>query len=179
MKTVATSRRRGAALLLGLAAASLSLTACSVTSPQTTQLRYAPADGVEMDGEALMARDVLLVSHGKGAPAVVSGTLVNTGKEPLTVTVNVAGQPVGEVTVEPGSTARLDGTAADGTPGERLVVDALETAAGEHVEVRLQAGSETLGASAPVLLPQGPYADFADDAGGEVEPRTEEPAADH
>lgn len=177
MKTVASSRRRHVALV-GAFVAALGLSACSVTSPQTTMLNYAPADGVEMSGESLEARDILLVSHGNGAPAVLSGTLVNTGTEPLTVAVSVAGQPVGEVTVEPQSTARLDGVGADGSAGERTKVEALETPAGVHVEVRLQASGETLAANAPVLLPQGPYADFADDAGGTVEPPAQE-EADH
>lgn len=180
MKTAATSRPRRAALVGALAVGTLALSACAVNSPQTTQLRYAPADGIEMDGEALDARDVFVVSQGNGAPGVVSGALYNSGAEPLTVTVTVAGQPAGEVTVEPGTTVRLDGVAADGTPGERTVVDAIETPAGEGVEVLMQGGGETLSGRVPVLLPQGPYADYADDAGGTVEPPpTEEGSADH
>lgn len=179
MKTVASPRPRRAALLAGLAAASLSLSACAVNSPQTTTLRYAPGDGVEMDGEGFVARDVLVVSHGNGAPAVVSGTLVNTGSEPVTVTVSVDGQPAGELTIDPGTAARLDGTSLeDGAEGERTMLEALESPAGQEVEVRLQSEGDTLTANAPVLLPQGPYEGFADDAGGTVEPWTPE-ESDH
>lgn len=182
MKTVATSRPRllrRAGLLAALAAGSLALSSCALNSPQTTLLRYAPADGVEMDGSTLDARDVLVVSHGDGAPGVVSGTVVNHGTEALTVTVSVAGQSVGEVSVEPGRSARLDGVAADGTEGERTLVPAVETPAGQSVEVRLQGGGDTLSASVPVLLPQGQYADYADDAGGTVEPPAAEEDGDH
>lgn len=180
MKTAASSRTRRATLLGVLAAGSLVLSACAVTNPQTTLLRYTPGDGIDMDGTDLDARDVLVVSHGAGAPGVVSGTLVNSGSEPLTVTVMVAGAEAGEVTVEPGASARLDGVAADGTEGERTKVEAIESAAGQSVEVRLQGGGETLAANVPVLLPQGPYADFADDAGGTVEPpQAEEGEGDH
>jgi hypothetical protein len=123
---------------------------------------------------------MFVISHGNGAPGVVSGALYNSGAEALTVTVTVAGQPAGEVTVEAGGTVRLDGGNADGSQGERTVVGAIETPAGEGVEVQLQSGGETLAGRVPVLLPQGPYADFADDAGGTVEPPpTEEGSADH
>ena len=177
MKTVASSRRRRAPLLTAVAAAGLVLTACN---PLTTTLSYAPADGVEMDGSTLVARDVLVVSQGGGAPGVLVGTLVNQGDEPQTVSVSVAGQQVGEVTVEPRSAARLDGVSLeDGSDGSRTTVDAVEARAGEHVEVRLQSGSDTLSANAPVLLPHGSYAHFADDAGGTVEPHPQDESADH
>lgn len=176
MKTASTRRTRRATTLAALAAATLVVSGCMVSSPQTTMLNYAPADGVEMDGSDLVARDVLVVSHGNGAPGVVSGTLVNQGTEPLTVTITVAGQPAGEVTIEPGTSVRLDGGTEGGT---RTTLESVEGPAGEGVEVRLSGGADTLAATAPVLLPQGPYADFADDAGGTVEPRPEAEESDH
>lgn len=179
MKTAASSRPRRVALAGALAAGTLALGGCAVNSPQTTLVRYAPADGIEMDGEALDARDVLVVSNGDGAPGVVSGALVNSGTEPLTVTVTVAGQPAGEVTVEPGTSARLDGVGADGSEGQRTVVETVETPAGQGVEVRLQAAGETLTGTAPVLLPRGQYEPYADDAGGTVEPREDGGSSDH
>lgn len=174
MITARSSRtRRRATILSAAAVGALVLSGCQVTSPTTTMLRYAPADGIELDGEALDVRDLLVVSQGNGAPAVVSGSLVNSGTEPLTVTVSVAGQELSpEVTVEPGTAVRLDGVQPDGSQGERLVLPSLESPAGESVEVRITADGEgTLAAQAPVLLPQGHYEQFADDAGGTVEPR--------
>lgn len=179
MKTAAphrTRRTRRAGLLAALAVATLPLSGCMVNSPQATMMRYAPGDGIEIDGESLDARDLLVISHGDGAPGVVSGTIYNRGAEPATVTVTVAGQEAGEVTVQPGTTLRLDG----GSEGERTVVDAVEPQAGRNVEVRLQADSETLAGSAPVLLPRGHYEEYADDAGGTVEPPPhEEGSGDH
>ncbi|WP_151525452.1 hypothetical protein [Serinicoccus kebangsaanensis] len=176
MTTARTSRpsRRAAALTAALAG--VALAGCSVNSPTTTLLEYAPADGVEMDGAAVDVRDLLLVSHGEGAPAVVSGSVINQTDEPVTVSVAVNGTTLTpELTVDPRSSARLDGTAADGSEGERMILPALESPAGQNVEVRLSAGDlETLSATAPVLLPRGQYAQFADDAGGTVEPPAEE-----
>jgi hypothetical protein len=163
--------RRRVLLLTTVAAGTLVLAGCSTTNPTTTMLPYAPADGIELDGESLAVRDLLVVSQGDGAPGVVSGSLVNGTDEPLTATVSVNGEALTpEITVEPNSATRLDGTAADGTAGDPLTVPALDSPAGQGVEVRVQAGGETLVGRAPVLLPQGHYEQFADDAGGTVEP---------
>ena len=172
MITAASSRtRRRATILTAAAMGAVVLSGCQVTNPTTTMERYSPADGIELDGDSLVVRDLLVVSHGDGAPAVVLGSVVNSGAEPAPVTVSVAGQALSpEVTVEPGSSARLDGTAADGTEGERLVLPALDSPAGEGVVVRIASDQETLEGTAPVLLPQGHYEQFADDAGGTVEP---------
>lgn len=174
MTTARTARTRRLAALTLVALATPALSGCLVNSPQATTLEYAPADGVQADGETIDVRDLLVVSQGDGAPAVVSGSVINQSAEPVTLTVTVAGEALTpEVTVEPESSARLDGMAPDGTAGERLVVPALDATAGQHVDVRITGGGDTLAASAPVLLPQGPYADYADDAGGTVEPPAE------
>lgn len=171
MTTATASRPRRAAVLVATALSAVALTGCSLNSPATTLLRYAPADGVEIDGQGLDVRDLLVVSQGNGAPAVVSGSLVNQTSEPMTVSITANGEALSqEVTVDPHGHARLDGVGADGSEGERLVLPALDTPAGQSVEIRIDTGSETLSANAPVLLPSGPYEQFADDAGGTVEP---------
>lgn len=182
MTTAPASRaRRRAAQLTAAALCALTLSGCSVNSPTTTLLRYSPADGVEIDGESAVVRDLLVVSQGNGAPAVVSGSVVNRTDEPLTLSVTANGESLSpEITVEPRATARLDGVGADGAQGERLVLPALDTPAGQAIEVRIAAGSETLAAKAPVLLPQGQYEQFADEAGGTVAPHDEAgQTADH
>lgn len=168
MKTAAPSRTRRAGLLGVTVAGALALSGCQLTSSTATTLRYNPSDGVLVDGETFEARNLLVVSHGEGAPGVLSGAVYNTGTEPLAVTVTVGGQEAGEVTVEPGAPLQLDG--GQGGSGQRTVVPAVEPPAGANVEVRLQAGGETLAVAAPVLLPRGPYEGFADDAGGTVAP---------
>ena len=84
-RTPRPTRRTGALV----AAAGLALAGCSVNSPTTTNIEYAPADGVELDGEVVDVRDLLVVSQGDGAPAVISGSVINTSAEPVTVTVSV------------------------------------------------------------------------------------------
>lgn len=174
MTTAPASRaRRRAVLAAGTAIAALTLSGCNMTglNPTTTMLRYAPADGVEADGETIVVRDLLVVSHGNGAPGIVSGSIVNRTAEPVTVTVSANGTALSpEVTVEPNSRARLDGTGADGGEGEGVTIPALDTPAGQSIEIRLSTDEETLSATTPVLLPQGQYSQYADEAGGTVEP---------
>lgn len=167
------ARRRAAVLTAAIAV--MGLSACSVNSPATTMLRYAPADGIELDGESLDVRDLLIISQGDGAPGVVLGSVANRTSEPLTITVSAAGSELSpQVEIAPGSVARLDGTTEDGS-GDPVTIPALTTAAGQSVEIRISTDQETLAANAPVLLPRGHYEQFADDAGGTVEPQ---PASD-
>ena len=137
-------------LLTAAAVGAVALSGCSTTNPTTTLLRYAPSDGVEMDGESIAVRNLLVVSHGGGAPGVVAGSVVNSGTESATLTVTVAGQEATpEVTVEPGQAVRLDGVQADGSAGGRLTVDAVDVAAGQVVEVRVQSGGGDPGRGRP------------------------------
>lgn len=171
MNTAASFRpRRRTALISATALAAMALGGCQINSPVSTLLPYTPGDGIDMDGGSLAARDILVVSQGDGAPGVVSGSLINEGAEPQTVTVSVNGTSVGDVTVAPHSLTRLDGVTVGDTAGTPTTVPAVETPAGQSVEVRFQVGSDTLAANVPVLLPQGIYADLADQAGGTVEP---------
>lgn len=154
--------------MLTAAIAVLGLTGCSVNSPTTTLLRYAPADGVEIDGAAVEVRDLLVVSHGDGAPGVVLGTVVNQTSEPVTVTVSAAGTDLSpQVEVGPGSSARLDAFGVE--DAEPVTIPSLDSPAGQSVEIRVTTDSETLAANAPVLLPRDQYAEYADLAGGPVE----------
>lgn len=171
--------RRSAALVAG-ALSALALSGCSLNSPTTTLLQYAPADGVQVDGEGLAVRDLVVVSHAGGAPAALSGSLVNQTDEPMEVTVSVNGEELSPtVQVAAHGRARLDGTAADGSAGEGLVLPALESPAGQGAEVRFSAAGQSVSAIAPVVLPHGPYEDFADQAGGTVAPHPAEEGDDH
>lgn len=161
-------------MLAAAASSALLLSGCLVNSPTTTQIRYAPADGVEIDGATMDVRDLLVVSHGNGSPGVVLGSVVNQTSEPITITVSAGGTALSpEVEIAPNSHARLDGTTAGETEGERVTIPSLESPAGQSVEISIASGQETLSANAPVHLPAHQYAQFADDAGGTVEPRPE------
>jgi hypothetical protein len=76
-------RRRVSALAAGVALAAVTA-GCQVNSPQQTQVAYVPADGVPADVGQLAVRNLVLVGQGDG-PAVVTGSAINLGTDPMTV----------------------------------------------------------------------------------------------
>lgn len=149
----------------GLAlAAALTLSACQISSPVTTDMGYDPADGVSVDAGDVAVRDLLVVSEGDGAPGVVSGLVVNNADEPAEVTLSVAvdGQVQAltpTVTVEPGQALRLAGGAESDTP---VSIPSVPSAAGSNLEVMVQTSlGEAERGLAPVMLPTSYYSDLA------------------
>lgn len=170
MTTAPAFRARRRLAVLTAALAGLGLSGCQVNSPTTTLLRYAPADGIELDGDSVDVRDLLVISHGGGAPGVVLGSVVNQTTEPVTITISAAGTELSpQIEVGPRSAVRLDGQGGE-EAGDPVSIPALDTPAGQSVEIRISTDTETLAGNAPVLLPQGHYEQFADAAGGPVEP---------
>ena len=87
--------RRALAVGAGLAVAGVTA-GCQVNNPLTTNIQYAPADGVQADIGNLAIRDLVLVGDGSG-PLVVSGNATNRGADAMTV--QMAAQP--NATAEP------------------------------------------------------------------------------
>ena len=83
------SQRPLLARLAAIAVGALVLTACSAINPITTDVHYAPSDGVQVaitdDAKAL---NLLVVTTAKGAPAVLTGSIYNGGEEDLAVTLS-------------------------------------------------------------------------------------------
>jgi hypothetical protein len=77
------ARRRVSALAAGIALAAVTA-GCQVNSPVQTDVPYVPADGMPADIGQLAVRDLLLVGDGSGV-AVVSGSAINLGSQPMTV----------------------------------------------------------------------------------------------
>lgn len=156
--------RQLAAAGLALVAA-LSLSACQISSPVTTDMNYDPADGVSVDAGDVAVRDLLVVSEGNGAAGVVSGLVVNNATEPTEVTlaVNTGGQMTPltpTVSVAPGQAVRLDGAGPDGS-GTPVQVSAVEAGPGGTVPIVVQTSlGEADSGLAPVVLPDGPYGDL-------------------
>ncbi len=81
--------RRAVAAGAGLAVVGVTA-GCQVNNPLTTNIHYAPADGVQADVGDLAIRDLVLVGDGSG-PLVVSGNATNRGADAMTV--QLAAQP--------------------------------------------------------------------------------------
>lgn len=157
----AQSRRRLGAAVLALAAP-LTLGACQLASPLTTDQPYNPADGVSVRIGPVEVVDLLIVSEGSGAPGTVTGLVANAGEEPVTVLLTTpAGQLQPAVEVPPQGRVRLDGM-LPGQLAEPVTVPAVDVIAGATlpVQVAVEAGVTTQ-AQVPVLLPRGPYAEYS------------------
>jgi hypothetical protein len=75
---------RAVAAVVTAAALTVTTAGCEVFSPTQTDVPYVPADGVQTDLGQVAVRDLVLVLTGTGG-AMVSGGLVNSSKESVTV----------------------------------------------------------------------------------------------
>ncbi|MGB5952339.1 MAG: hypothetical protein WBG57_07470 [Ornithinimicrobium sp.] len=169
--TVTTTHRRSrrlrvAALTL---AATCSLSACQITSPITTDLDYDPADGVSVETELIEVLDLMVISPGQGEPGILTGYVVNSGEEPITV--NFALEHDGErqdlspkIEVAPGDAARADGRSADDEDfSDPVRIDTVEARVGSLVTVRVTTSTDGLVSKrVPVLPPDGVYSVYRD-----------------
>ncbi|MGB3761599.1 MAG: hypothetical protein WA966_00130 [Ornithinimicrobium sp.] len=155
----------------GLAVAALAtafgVSSCQVLSPITTDLPYDAADGVSAGTGIMEARDLVIISEGEGAPGVISGYVVNTGTEPLTVNVSLEAE--GESTdqtpaieVNPNKGVRMDGKTDDGEFVDPVLADAVPGLPGGLVTLRLSTSQSAVSARVPVLPPDGIYEPYAE-----------------
>ncbi|MGB3186544.1 MAG: hypothetical protein WBG36_12945 [Ornithinimicrobium sp.] len=166
-ETTTRSRPRRLALAALAVTATCTLSACQITSPITTDLDYDPADGLSVDTEFVEGLDLLIVSQGDGAPGVLTGYIVNSGPEPITVefALEVDGQrqPLQpEVEIQPGDAARTDGrTSNDDEFTNPVTIESVPVIAGSLVTVRMTTSAEgTVSKRIPVLPPDGVFAPY-------------------
>jgi len=124
-------------------------------SPMQTAMPYQPADGVAVDLGDVQIRDLLIIAGAKGEVGVLSGMVVNKGKQAAVITFR-AGSGGGAATREipAGRQARLSGV--EGTAPVTLP----DISAAPGGMVRLTVGTPAGGnpeVSVPVMLPDGIY----------------------
>ncbi|TRW43230.1 hypothetical protein [Georgenia yuyongxinii] len=95
-----------AATMLG---AALVLAGCSVANPITTQMAYAPSDGIRVEvADGVVVENLMVLTESKGGEGHVVGAVVNRSKENALVTL-ILGEGGGGVPVRvpAGGTADL------------------------------------------------------------------------
>jgi hypothetical protein len=159
--------RRG--LAVGAVAAALPLlSGCATFSPATTLVPYNASDGTGLQLGQLEAHNLLVVGAAKGAEGVLSGALVNTGNDPLTVAVSTQGAPTPvtiqvaahtmvKLTADSTSTSAATAGSVDSTA--TVLVPSLAQPPGSLVTVQIatQAGGQKQ-VKVPVVPPQNEYA---------------------
>ena len=129
---------------LGMGAAALAVltgvSGCAYVSPQATMDSYAPGDGIQMDLGDVQLRNILVVAEDENSEGRVLGTLINTGDQPETVTMDANGARASvevpanqEVVLEKSRPVLLDRAGAN--PG--LMVDTTFTADNEDQTIQV------------------------------------------
>jgi hypothetical protein len=164
--TLRLPRRRSRAAA-SLAAALIAVTsgavlgACSTQSPSQTQVPYLPSDGIPATIGAVEARNLLVIAASKGATGVLSGSLINTSAQPVSITfTTVADAQAGgtggsTVQLAAGRQQQISGVQfpdLQASPGAMTVIVLKTTAGQQNVDV-------------PVLLPDGVYSTVTATAG--------------
>ncbi|MGB3829690.1 MAG: hypothetical protein WA962_13030 [Ornithinimicrobium sp.] len=161
--------RRFAVTTTALAAA-FALSACQLNSPVQTNDPYDPADGVSAETDDMEVLDLVVISEGNGAPGVISGYVVNTSSEPLTVQVALEADgarteltPSVEVSRSQG--VRMDGKTDDGEFVDPVRADSVPGVPGGMVSLRLSTADSAVSTLVPVLPPDGVYEPYAEVVG--------------
>jgi len=144
----------GTATLAGVV---LALSGCQAFSPIQTDVPYQPADGVAVDLGKVQIRDLVVVVAARGGVGTLSGLVVNTSTEPVTVTFTTGRGANGsaKALIPAAGQTRLSGVKGT-TP---VTLPSIAAAPGDMIKVIVStpdAGAPEV--SVPVLLPTGYYA---------------------
>ncbi len=135
-------------------AAALALTGCSQFSEQTTtNVTYAPSDGVQADIGTFGVRNLMVLTDGVGGPAALMGTVFNNGQADVDATIEGPSGLTGTVTVPAGERIALDATMISTTSADEAI------APGRLVDVAISAGADSVSLRVPVL--DGVHSEYA------------------
>ncbi len=142
------------------AALAVVLSGCSVLSPSIITEPYPAADGVNVDlpGSTVALRNVLVIGAEKDAPAVVLGSVANTGSTEVEVSLQA---DLGE-TAQPTQTVVRVGanSSVQLGPGQKFEMAIPELPVEPGATIKLSAATTTGGRTeltVPVLRPEDEY----------------------
>ena len=135
-------------LAAAAAIAGLALGGCSMFSPQTTtNVTYAPSDGVQGEVGPVAVRNLMVLTAEQGAEAELVGALFNSSQDDVSVVIDVeSGAASQTIDLEPGESLSI-GPEAD----EQVTIETLDVVPGRTVEVTMIGGESNLNLQAPVL----------------------------
>jgi len=145
------------ALATSVAAAAV-LSGCQVMSPVQTTVPYQAANGVSVDLGAVQIRDLVVVSRAKGEAGTLSGMVVNTSAQPITISFAAGAAGDSVLAQAPADKqARLSGVAGTAP----VTLPSVDAAPGGIIRLTVSTpAGGTSEVSVPVLLPDGIYANI-------------------
>lgn len=151
--------------------AALALGGCSMFSPQTTtNVTYAPSDGVQGAVGDLAVRNVFVLTEEQGASAELVGAIFNSSDQQVQVQVTVRqqGEAAGETLVDDRVTVDGNDSVSLGPDAdEQVTIEELDVVPGRVVQVSFVGDAGEITLDAPVLdgsLPE--YAELLGQQGG-------------
>ncbi|GIL36791.1 hypothetical protein [Phycicoccus sp. DTK01] len=149
-----TTRAASALRLAGLAAATLTVSACGVFSPVQTDYPYIPADGVDLTVPGLDLRNIAVVSAQEGAAGTLIGQVVNNAAEPVEISFTVEGGTP--------ATTSVPAYSGEGLADAKVRLESVPAAPGSMVQLTVstrEAGQNVV--LIPVLSPENYYEGLA------------------
>lgn len=136
------------ATLTSLALATALLSGCSLSREVTSLEMYAPSDGTMVDAESLKARNVMIIK-GSGNKALLIGSFVNSGMEPVMASLQTTDSTGEEIRVafEVKPSGKFD-LGYNGTEGVLL---SLDTKPGSLHTIYVSDGSDPIELVVPVM----------------------------
>jgi len=130
------------------AVAGLALGGCSAFSPQTTtNVTYAPSDGVQGEIGQVAVRNLLVLTAEEGASAELIGSLFNDSGEDVSVVIDVENGAANETIDLAAGESVMIGPEAD----EQVSMESLDITPGLTAEVTFVGADGNLNLAAPVL----------------------------
>lgn len=147
------------------AVAGLALGGCSAFSPQTTtNVTYAPSDGVQGQVGDVLVRNAIVLTEEQGAPGSLVVALFNDSEDAVELVIDVQDGAANQtVDLAPGEDLFLGPQAED-----QLYIEGFDVLPGLTTEVTFIGGDDALNLMVPVLdgtLP--PYDELVADIGDE------------
>lgn len=136
------------ATLTSLVLATALLSGCSLSREVTSLEMYAPSDGTMVDAESLKARNVMIIK-GSGNKALLIGSFVNSGMEPVMASLQTTDSTGEEIRVafEVKPSGKFD-LGYNGTEGVLL---SLDTKPGSLHTIYVSDGSDPIELVVPVM----------------------------
>ncbi|MHC6175525.1 hypothetical protein [Glutamicibacter endophyticus] len=155
MITARMTAGRRIAASIALTALAFGATGCGAINQQATTTNYAASDGSNITVAEAKARNILLVVNDESNEARLIGSVVNRSDSALSLSIAPEGLAPIRLNVPADTALKLEDDA-----NEQLVSN-LTKSPGEHIDVTLSVGGESVESSIPVVdgtLPE--YRDF-------------------